>query len=184
MNRRKCGIANLESDDPRVADTVECILIFVFASGVLDGADVFTIVHAISVIHGELMAMMEGGDAYRDALKRVADGSEHPASLLALLIATSTRKIDILREVGIELTPEDMRDIRRELGLSTDEMAMALRLGRNGGRTVRGYEAGTLAPSGPVTLLYEGYEDGRLRPNHATSRLHYWRPPRGPAKAG
>ena len=62
------------------------------------------------------------------------------------------------------MTPERMKAIRQRLGLSARGMAEALRLGAAGGRTIRRYEAGERQPSGPVTLLYEAYDDGRLQP--------------------
>lgn len=168
--------AKLDSDDPRIARTVECIMMFLNGSGVLEGADDPTVVEAIAIVHSELKAMLEGGDTYRDALKSVADGTEHPAFVLVLLTETCVRKIDILRDGWTELPPQDMREIRQNLGLSTHEMGKALRLGWNGARTVRRYEAGELAPSGQVTLLYQMYEEGTLWPCQASGWLHDWRP--------
>ena len=153
-------------------------MMFLSGSGVLEGADVRTVVEAIAIVHSEVEALLEGGDTYRYALKSVADGTGHPAFVLVLLADTCMKKIDSLRDGWNELTPLDMRDIRQQLGLSTHEMGKALRLGRNGGGTVRRYEAGALAPPGPITLLYEGYEDGTLWPCRASGWLCDWRPAR------
>ena len=63
------------------------------------------------------------------------------------------------------MTPVRMRAIRRGLGLTQKEMAQYLRLAPKGGAdTVRSWEAGRRPPSGPVTVVYEALEDGRLRP--------------------
>ena len=53
-------------------------------------------------------------------------------------------------------TPDDLRAARRTLGLSASGLAAALRLGANGGRTVRRWESGDIAFSGPVALVIEG----------------------------
>ena len=176
MARWQRESASLDFDDPLVAGTVECTMIFVNGSGVLEDADDATVVHAISIVHSEVKALLKRGDAYRDALNSVAEGAMDPASVLVLLIDTCTKKIDIFRDEWTELTPQDMREIRQHLGLSTHEMGKALRLGKNGGRTVRRYEAGALAPSGQVTLLYEMYEDGTLWPCQASGWLRDWQP--------
>ena len=169
-------IAKMDSDDPRIASTVECVMMFLNGSGVLEGADDVTVAEANAIVHIELKAMLEGGDTYRYALKNVADGAEHPAFLLVLLTEICVKKIDILRDGWTELTPQDMWKIRQTLGLSTHQMGKALRLGWNGEGTVRRYEAGELAPPGPVTLLYELYESGALWPCHASGWLRDWRP--------
>ena len=166
----------MDSDDPRIARTVECIMMFLNGSGVLEGADDATVVEANAIAHSELKAMLEGGDTYRDALKGVADGNEHPAFVLVLLTETCVKKIDILRDGWTELTPQDMWKIRETLGLSTHQMGKALRLGWNGEGTVRRYETGELAPSGQVRLLYQLYEEGTLWPCEASGWLRDWRP--------
>ena len=176
MARWQRESAKLDSDDPGIARTVECIMMFLNGSGVLEGADDATVVHAIRIVHSEVEALLEGGDCYRDALNSVAEGAIHPASVLVLLTDTCTAKIDTLRDGWSELTPRDMREIRQNLGLSAHEMGKALRLGKNGGRTVRRYEAGELAPSGQVTLLYELYEEATLWPCKASGWLRDWRP--------
>ena len=178
MARGQRESAKLASDDPSIARTVECIMMFLNASGVLDGAGAGTVAEAFAIVHSEVKAMLEGGETYRDAMKSVADGTEHPASVLVMLTETCAEKIDIHRDGWTELTPQEMRDIRQHLGLSTQEMGKALRLGKNGGRTVRRYETGALAPPGPVTLLYELYEDGTLWPCQASGWFRDWRPNR------
>ncbi len=52
-------------------------------------------------------------------------------------------------------TPEDIRQARQRLKLSAAGLAAALRLGANGGRTVRRWEAGQIAFSGPVAVAVE-----------------------------
>jgi len=52
-------------------------------------------------------------------------------------------------------TPEDLRAARSRLGLSAAGLAAALRLGANGGRTVRRWESGQIAFSGPVAVAIE-----------------------------
>ena len=164
MDHGKHESAEHDSDDALVAKPATAIMMAVNATGVLKGADDAIIAHATSIVHRELRALLKGKDAYRDILKDVADGTIHAAYAMVLVMATCTEKIATFVEVGIELTPEQMREIRHDLGLSTDGMAKALRLGENGERTIRRYEAGELAPPGPVTMLYEAYEDGQLRP--------------------
>ena len=61
------------------------------------------------------------------------------------------------------MTPNDLRTIRHEAGLSVARLAALFRLGKDGGRTVRRWEAGDLAVSGPVSLLYELLRDGLLQ---------------------
>ena len=164
MAQQKSESAEQDSYDPLVAKAATAIMMAVNGSGVLKGADDVTIAHATCVVHGELKALLEGKDGYRNVLKGIADGNMGAAHGMILVITTCTEKIAIFRAVGIELTPEQMREIRHDLGLSANGMAIALRLGVNGEKTVRRFEAGATAPSGPVTLLYEAYEDGRLRP--------------------
>jgi transcriptional regulator with XRE-family HTH domain len=53
------------------------------------------------------------------------------------------------------MTPIELREARRKLGLSTAALAKVLRLGSNGGRTVRRWEAGEFEPSGPVIVAIE-----------------------------
>lgn len=51
--------------------------------------------------------------------------------------------------------PDTMRQARARLGLSASGLADALRLGADGGRTVRRWEAGDRAISGPVQVAIE-----------------------------
>ena len=51
------------------------------------------------------------------------------------------------------MTPTRFRNIRFTLGLSVNELARVLRL--ESGRTIRRYEGGQSAISGPVSLLME-----------------------------
>lgn len=44
-------------------------------------------------------------------------------------------------------------------------MARALRLGKNGDRTIRRWESGDWKPGKQVVLLYEMLADGRLKPD-------------------
>ena len=61
------------------------------------------------------------------------------------------------------MTPERMRAIRQRLDMTQDEMGEALRLrGKTTNKTIRRWEDGTVAPPGPVTLLYEAVDDGRI----------------------
>jgi DNA-binding transcriptional regulator YiaG len=57
------------------------------------------------------------------------------------------------------MTPERVREIRTALGLSQNGLAEALRLGVNGGRTVRRWEAGQLPISGPAQVALELMEE-------------------------
>lgn len=53
------------------------------------------------------------------------------------------------------MTPESLKEARRELGLSAAKLAELLRLGADGGRAVRRWEAGERAISGPVAVAIE-----------------------------
>lgn len=53
------------------------------------------------------------------------------------------------------MTPTDLRSARKRLGLSTNGLAEALRLGKGGGRTVRRWESGDTPISGPASLAIE-----------------------------
>jgi DNA-binding transcriptional regulator YiaG len=54
------------------------------------------------------------------------------------------------------VTPADIIAARKRLGLSQAGLAEALRLGANGGRTVRRWEAGDVPVTGPVSVAIEG----------------------------
>ena len=50
------------------------------------------------------------------------------------------------------MTPTELREARHHLGYSTAALARRLKLGENGGRTVRRWEAGDRPISGPVEV--------------------------------
>lgn len=58
------------------------------------------------------------------------------------------------------MTPAQLRAIRKRAGLTQGQLAKFLRLADS--RTIRRYEAGTREISGPVALLMEMLDDGRL----------------------
>jgi len=62
------------------------------------------------------------------------------------------------------MTPDDFREARRKLCLSAQGMADALKLGGNGGRTVRRWEAGENDIPGPATVLVTLWTDPRCPP--------------------
>ena len=53
------------------------------------------------------------------------------------------------------MTPDRVREIRLALGLSQNALAEALRLGPNGGRTVRRWESGQVPITGPASVALE-----------------------------
>lgn len=53
------------------------------------------------------------------------------------------------------MTPDDLKTARQRLGLTQKGLAEALRLGSNGGRTVRRWEAGDMPITGPATVAIE-----------------------------
>ena len=53
------------------------------------------------------------------------------------------------------MSPADLLAARKRLGLSQAGLAEALRLGANGGRTVRRWEAGDVPVTGPVSVAIE-----------------------------
>jgi DNA-binding transcriptional regulator YiaG len=53
------------------------------------------------------------------------------------------------------VSPADIRSARARLGLSANGLAEALRLGKGGGRTVRRWEAGDVAITGPAQVAIE-----------------------------
>lgn len=57
-------------------------------------------------------------------------------------------------------TAQDFRDARAKLGLTGAALAKTLRLGKNGDRTVRRWEAGEVSISGPVAIAVEALLDG------------------------
>ena len=69
-------------------------------------------------------------------------------------------------KVGLApFTGSDMRLLRLRLRLTQANMALVLRLGANGGRTIRRWESGDWKPGKQVVLLYEMLADGRLKPD-------------------
>ena len=63
------------------------------------------------------------------------------------------------------MTSSSMRKLRLRLKLTQANMARALRLGKNGDRTIRRWESGDWKPGKQVVLLYEMLADGRLKPD-------------------
>jgi len=55
------------------------------------------------------------------------------------------------------MTPTDLREIRKSLGLSAEAFARIVRV--QGGRTVRRWEAGERDIPGPVQVIAEGLRD-------------------------
>lgn len=53
------------------------------------------------------------------------------------------------------MNPDEIKAARARLGLSTNGLAEALRLGKGGGRTVRRWEAGATPISGPAQVAIE-----------------------------
>ena len=53
------------------------------------------------------------------------------------------------------IVPEEMKRIRKALGLTQEQMARRLGLGTAGRRTVRAWEKGLMNPTGPVRFAYE-----------------------------
>lgn len=59
------------------------------------------------------------------------------------------------------MSPADFKAIRKRAGLTQRQLATVLRI--EDARTVRRYEAGDRAVSGPVSLLMELLDRGKLR---------------------
>ena len=53
------------------------------------------------------------------------------------------------------MTPPEIKAARKALGLTAKALAIALRLGANGGRTVRRWESGETPISGPAQVAIE-----------------------------
>jgi DNA-binding transcriptional regulator YiaG len=62
--------------------------------------------------------------------------------------------------VLLPVTPERVKKIREELGLSQAGLGQLLRLGAHGKRTVARWEAGDVPVSGPVSVALEALESG------------------------
>ena len=58
------------------------------------------------------------------------------------------------------MTPDQFRKIRKDLGLSANQMGTALGLKGDPGRTVRRYEAGDIEISGPVQTAMLAIKSG------------------------
>lgn len=67
------------------------------------------------------------------------------------------------------MTPAEIRAARQRLGLSANGFARALKLGKDGGRTVRRWEAGDSPVSGPVGVAVELL----LRENGSATLSHH-----------
>jgi len=64
------------------------------------------------------------------------------------------------------MNPHEVRDARRALGLTQHELAVLLRMGGDGKRSVRRWEAGDREISGPASVAIEalltGWRPGNL----------------------
>jgi len=56
------------------------------------------------------------------------------------------------------MQPDEVKAIRRKLGLTQNDLADILRLGIDGARVVRHWEMGTRNPSGPVRVLLKLFD--------------------------
>jgi DNA-binding transcriptional regulator YiaG len=63
------------------------------------------------------------------------------------------------------MTPDDVRDARRAMGMTQHQLATALRMGADGKRSVRRWEAGDRPISGPASVAIEALLTG-WRPKH------------------
>lgn len=61
------------------------------------------------------------------------------------------------------MTPAELRAARKRLGLTQAGLAEALRLGPNGVRTVRRWEAGDVPVTGPASVAIEMLVSGTGR---------------------
>lgn len=62
------------------------------------------------------------------------------------------------------MTPKDIRDARREMGITQHDLATLLRMGGDGKRAVRRWESGEREVSGPASVAIDALLTG-------------WRPP-------
>lgn len=53
------------------------------------------------------------------------------------------------------MTPTQVRELRQALGLTQSELAAALRMGSEGRRTIRRWETGEQAITGPASVALE-----------------------------
>ncbi len=58
------------------------------------------------------------------------------------------------------MSPDEVRDARRALGLTQHELAVLLRMGGDGKRSVRRWEAGDREISGPASVAIEALLTG------------------------
>lgn len=63
------------------------------------------------------------------------------------------------------MTPDEVRDARRALGMTQHQLATALRMGGDGKRSVRRWESGDRPISGPASVAIEAMLTG-WRPEH------------------
>lgn len=73
----------------------------------------------------------------------------------AALARASAKESGMTAPTFCVVTPAQLKNARRELGLSAAKLAAALRLGANGGRTVRRWEDATNPIPGPVQVAVE-----------------------------
>ncbi len=64
------------------------------------------------------------------------------------------------------MKPEDVKDARKQLGLTQAGLARALRMGANGERQVRRWEDGVVPISGPASVALEALLSG-WRPSNS-----------------
>lgn len=65
------------------------------------------------------------------------------------------------------MMPDDVRDARRAMGLTQHDLAVLLRMGGDGKRAVRRWEAGDRHISGPASVAVEALLTG-WRPSKTT----------------
>lgn len=63
------------------------------------------------------------------------------------------------------MAPDRVREIRTALGLSQNGLAEVLRLGPNGGRTIRRWESGQVPITGPASVAMELMEAQQMKKN-------------------
>jgi DNA-binding transcriptional regulator YiaG len=72
-----------------------------------------------------------------------------------------------MEEISMML-PDDVRDARRAMGLTQHDLAVLLRMGGDGKRAVRRWEAGDRHISGPASVAIEAMLTG-WRPREITA---------------
>lgn len=58
------------------------------------------------------------------------------------------------------MTPDEVRESRRAMGMTQHQLATALRMGTDGKRSVRRWEAGDRPISGPASVAIEALMTG------------------------